>query len=59
MLFNAGKKAVSSVMSTQMYNQYEIFKNLSNVTAEVDYEIVTTLLFTDRFFMPDLIPSYY
>lgn len=59
MLFNAGKKAVSSVMSTQMYNQYEIFKNLSNVTAEVDYEIVTILLFTDRFFMPDLIPSYY
>lgn len=59
MMFNAGIKAVTSAMSTQMYDRDEIFRNLSNVTAESDYDLLTQSLFADRFFMPDLIPSYY
>ena len=46
-------------ISTQMYDRDEIFRNLSNVTAESDYDLLTKSLFADRFFMPDLIPSYY
>lgn len=59
MMFNAGKEAVTSAMSTQMYDRDEIFRNLCNVTAESDYDLLTKSLFADRFFMPDLIPSYY
>lgn len=59
MLFNAGKKNVTSAMSSQMYEVASIFKGLSGVTTEADYETLTTLLFAERFFMPGIIPSYY
>lgn len=59
MLFNAGKNKVTSAMSSQMYDREDIFKGLSTVTTEADYETLTTLLFADRFFMQGTIPSYY
>lgn len=59
MEFNAKKNTVSSAMSSQMYNQLTIFSQLSEVTTEADYDILTTSLFGGRFFMPEVIPSYY
>lgn len=59
MLFNAGKNKVTSAMSSQMYDREDIFKGLSTVTTEADYETLTTLLFAERFFMQGTIPSYY
>lgn len=59
MLFDAGMTEVNSDMSSQMYNQADIFKELIGVTAEEDYERLTKDLFADRFFMPGIIPSYY
>ncbi len=59
MMFNAGNKVVTSAMSSQMYDTADIFRKLSEATAEADYEVLTTSLFADRFFMPGIIPSYY
>lgn len=59
MEFNAKKNTVSSAMSSQMYQQFTIFNQLSAVTTEADYDILTTSLFGGRFFMPEVIPSYY
>lgn len=59
MLFDAGKNKATAVMNPQMYEQADIFRKLSEVTAEADYETLTTELFAERFFMPGMIPSYY
>lgn len=59
MLFDAGKNKATAIMNPQMYDQTDIFRRLSEVTAEADYETLTTQLFAERFFMPNIIPSYY
>jgi para-nitrobenzyl esterase len=58
MKFNAGKKKVTSAMSSEMYSKNKTFETMKSTLSETEYTALADTLFADRFFMPLNVPTY-